>query len=368
VGQSLWYDNIERGMIKDGALAQLIKQDCVVGVTSNPSIFQKAISTSRAYDAQLRELLTQRSDMPPKELYEALAITDIQAAADLLQPIYEQTRGRDGYVSLEVSPTLADATGGTIAEARRLFAAVNRPNLMIKIPATPAGLPAITEVLAAGINVNVTLIFSHQNYTEVAEAYLAGLEKLSVTGRDLSRVASVASLFVSRFDTLLDRLLAEHGHPEAKALQGRLAIANAKLVYKSFKETFGHPRFLKLVTKGARVQRPLWASTSAKNPAYRDVMYAEALIGPNTVNTAPPVTIKALKAHGQIQATLADELAEAEVLLARLASFGISYDQVTCQLQREGLASFAQAFDRLLQGLEEKRRTIIAGQNTPLAV
>ena len=367
LGQSLWYDNIERGMILEGELARLVNEDYIVGVTSNPTIFQKAISGSQAYDAQIKEIVTQNPTIPIKELYEILAIEDIQQAADVLQPVYERTNGKDGYISLEVSPTLADDTDGTIAEAKRLFNAVGRPNLMIKIPATPAGLPAITEAIGAGINVNVTLMFSLQNYIEVAHAYIAGLEKLDAAEGDLARIASVASFFVSRVDSLLDKLLAEAG-PEAEGLQGKLAIANAKVAYQEFKKIFGSERFQKLARKGARVQRPLWASTSTKNPNYRDVLYAEELVGPDTIDTLPPATIEALKDHGKIRASLEEGLAEAEELLERLEEFKISYEAATQKLQDDGVVAFANSFVDLLKTLEEKRETIVSQQVSPMSL
>lgn len=365
LGQSLWYDNIERGLLNDGELDRLINEDYVVGVTSNPSIFQKAIANSQAYDAQLEAILADNPTIPIKDLYEALAIVDIQYAADSLQPVYERTNGDDGYVSLEVSPDLAHDTEGTISEAKRLFETVSRPNVMIKIPATSAGLPAITEVIGAGVNVNVTLMFSLQDYINVTEAYIAGLEKLDAAGGDLSQIASVASFFVSRVDNLLDKLLAESDHEEAKALQGKLAVANAKAAYKKFQEIFGNERFQKLAAKGARVQRPLWASTSTKNPDYSDVLYIEELIGPHTVNTAPPDTIEHFKDHGQARSALEEGLDEAPAMLDRLADFGISYDEATQTLQDDGVVAFAKAFVSLLETLEEKREAIVSQQVTP---
>lgn len=365
-GQSLWYDNIERSLIGEGELARLVSEDYIVGVTSNPSIFEKAIAHSEAYDAQLAEIVSQNPTIPIKDLYEALAIQDIQNAAGVLQPVYERTNGNDGYVSLEVSPTLAHDTAGTIAEAKRLFEAVGRPNLMIKIPATRAGLPAITEVIGSGINVNVTLMFSLQDYIDVANAYIAGLEQLAAEGGDLNQIASVASFFVSRVDTILDKLLAEADDPAAKNLQGKLAIANAKVAYKKFKEIFGGERFKKLAEKGARVQRPLWASTSAKNPAYRDVLYAEELIGPDTVDTLPPATLEGLKDHGEIRPSLGEGLAEAELLLAKLEDFGISYGEAMQKLQDEGVAAFAKSFVDLLKALENKREAIVSRQVSPM--
>ena len=355
-GQSLWYDNIERSLIEEGELARMVKEDYIVGVTSNPTIFQKAIAGSAAYDAQIEAVLADNPNIGIEELYEALAIKDIQDATDVLRPVYERTNGVDGYVSLEVSPTLAHDSDGTAAAAKRLFKAVNRPNLMIKIPATAAGLPAITEAIGAGVNVNVTLMFSLQNYVDVANAYLAGLEKLDAAGGDVSKIASVASFFISRVDTLLDKLLTDNGSPEAEALQGKLAIANGKVVYKKFKEIFGGERFQKLAQKGARVQRPLWASTSTKNPAYRDVLYAEELVGPDTVDTLPPATIVALKDHGQIRLSLEEGLDEAGDMLAQLDKLGISYEAATQKLQDDGVASFAQSFTDLLDTLEKKKR------------
>jgi transaldolase/glucose-6-phosphate isomerase len=368
LGQSLWYDNIERSLLEEGDLARLVAEDQIVGVTSNPTIFQKAISGGNAYDAQIQEIVSKDPMMGVKELYEALAIEDIQNAADILQPVYERTDGRDGYVSLEVSPDLAHDTEGTVAEAKRLFQTVSRPNLMIKIPATPEGLPAIAETIGAGINVNVTLIFSLQNYIDVANAYIAGLEKLAEAGGDISRVASVASFFVSRVDTLLDRLLAENGSPEAQKLQGKLAIANAKAAYLKFKEIFGSERFQQLAQKGARVQRCLWASTSTKNPNYRDVLYAEELVGPDTIDTMPPATIAALKDHGQIRPSLEEGLAEAAALLDRLQEVNIDYEAATQQLQDEGVAAFAKSFIDLLKTLEEKQELIVSTQVSPMTM
>jgi transaldolase/glucose-6-phosphate isomerase len=368
LGQSLWYDNIERSLLNDGELARMVGEDHIVGVTSNPTIFQKAISGSNAYDAQIEEIVAEKPTIPIKDLYETLAIEDIQHATDVLQSVYERTNGGDGYVSLEVSPKLAHDTAGTIAEAKRLFKAVSRPNLMIKIPATQAGLPAITEVIGSGVNVNVTLMFSLQNYIDVANAYIAGLEKLDEAGGDLSRVASVASFFVSRVDTLLDQLLGEVGTEEAENLHGKLAIANAKAAYKEFKEIFGSERFQTLAGKGAQVQRPLWASTSTKNPEYRDILYAEELVGANTVDTLPPATIDGLKDHGQIRASLEEGLDDAPALLAKLAEFDISYDEATQKLQDDGVVAFANSFVELLDTLEEKRETIVSAQVSPMTL
>ncbi|MCB0173345.1 MAG: bifunctional transaldolase/phosoglucose isomerase [Anaerolineae bacterium] len=368
LGQSIWYDNIERGMLEAGELTRMVEEDHVVGVTSNPAIFQKAISGSTAYDAQIDEIVAKTPTIPIKDLYEKLAIQDIQMAADVLHPVYERTNGDDGYISLEVSPTLANDTEGTIAEAKRLFQTVSRPNLMIKIPATAAGLPAITEVIGSGINVNVTLMFSLQNYIDVANAYIAGLEKLDEAGGDVSQIASVASFFVSRVDTLIDKLLDDIGSDEAKSLQGKMAIANAKAAYKKFKEIFGDDRFQKLAQKGARVQRPLWASTSTKNPAYRDVLYAEELVGPDTVDTMPPVTLEGLKDHGEIRASLMEGLDEAPALLEKLAALDISYDDATQKLQDDGVVAFANSFVDLLKTLEDKREAIVSRQVSPMTL
>ncbi len=359
LGQSLWYDNIERSLLIGGELNRLVKEDYVTGLTSNPTIFQKAIAISQAYDYQLKTILAQSPMMPIKELYEHLAIEDIQHAADILWPVYERTKWADGYVSLEVSPQLANDMAGTIAEAKRLYTAVHRPNLMIKIPATSACLEAITEVIAAGINVNATLMFSLSNYIEVAEAYIAGLEKLATTRKDLSGVASVASFFISRVDSLVDKLLTASGQPTANTLLGQTAIANGRVVYQEFKKIFGSERFKKLADKGARVQRPLWASTSTKNPNYRDVLYIEELIGESTVNTAPPETIQAFKAHGQARLTVETHLEEAQALFEQLKQLGISYDDATRQLQEEGVTAFANSFVTLLNTLETKRKSII---------
>ncbi len=287
LGQSIWYDNIRRGLIKSGELSSLIELG-VSGVTSNPTIFEKAIAGSTDYDETLLEL--SKGDKSTQELFEAFAIEDIRAAADLLRPIYDRTGGADGFASLEVSPTLAHDTEGTIAEAVRLFAALDRPNVMVKVPATPEGIPAIRSLIGRGINVNVTLIFSRDAYRQVADAYIAGLEDLAASGGDVSKVASVASFFVSRLDSTIDALLEESirsGVRNLKELLGKSAIANTTLAYRDFKAIFGNATFTALKGKGARVQRPLWASTGTKNPAYSDVLYLDSLIGPDTVNTVP---------------------------------------------------------------------------------
>lgn len=357
-GQSVWYDNISRDVLVSGELKRMIDEDGVTGLTSNPTIFQKAIAGSDDYDEALRALLAENPQAGVQELYEALSIEDIRAATDLLRPIFDRTGRADGYASLEVSPHLAHDTDGTIQEARRLFSTVGRPNLMIKVPATPEGIPAITTLIGEGVNVNVTLMFSLAHYEAVVEAYLQGLERLAGAGGDLSRVASVASFFVSRVDTLVDLLLDELG-PEGEALKGKTGIANSKQVYARFKKLFNSKRFKVLAAKGARVQRPLWASTSTKNPAYRDVLYVEELIGPDTVNTMPPVTVDAFRDHGQPRHSLA-ELDDAPVILGHLAETGIDLDAATEKLQVDGVKAFADSFDQLLAALTEKRTALLA--------
>lgn len=360
LGQSIWYDNIRRSLLDHGDLQALIAAG-VAGVTSNPAIFEKAIAGSVDYDEALAELATAgRSEI---ESFEALAIEDIQRAADLLRPVYDRTHGGDGYVSLEVSPTLAHDTEGTVAEARRLFAALNRPNVLIKVPATPAGIPAIQTLIGAGININVTLMFSLGHYDAVAEAYLAGLEQLASTGGDLTKVASVASFFVSRVDTAVDRALEALGN---ETLLGKIAIANAKVAYARFKETFSGARWEKLAAQGARVQRPLWASTGAKNPLYSDTLYVDALIGPDTVNTVPPATLSAFMDHGVAALTLEADVDTAYEQLAQLSKLGIALDVITQQLQDDGVAAFAQAFQSLMASIKEKRARLLKARQQPM--
>ena len=361
LGQSIWYDNIQRSLLENGGLAKMIAEDAITGLTSNPSIFDNAISKSSDYDAALKTLLAENPTADVKTLYESLAISDIQAAADLMRPVYDRTDGADGYVSLEVAPTLADDTDGTIAEARRLFAAVNRPNLMIKVPATPAGLPAITALIGEGINVNVTLMFSLQHYDAVSAAYLAGLEKLVASGGDVRRVASVASFFVSRVDTIFDKALETIGTAEALALRGKMGVANAKAAYRRFRQVFGGERFAALKARGARVQRPLWASTSTKNPAYSDVLYVEELIGADTVNTMPPKTIAAFKDHGIAEPRLTQNVDTALATMDAVAALGIDYTELTETLQAQGVKAFANAFTDLLDNLAAKRESLLAG-------
>ena len=370
LGQSVWYDNIRRGLIISGELQRLIDRG-IVGVTSNPTIFQRAIAASNDYDAALRDLALAGHSTP--EIYEALAIADIQAAADLLRPVYERTAGDDGYVSLEVSPDLAHDTEGTVDAARRLFDAIGRPNVMIKVPATPAGLPAITRLIADGVNINVTLIFSVQVYAQVADAYIAGLERRLAAGLPLDNVRSVASVFVSRIDTAVDALLQERlaasddaaTRARIEALLGKAAIANSKITYRRFQEIFGAPRFQALRARGARVQRPLWASTSTKNPAYRDVVYVEELIGPDTVNTMPPATIDAFADHGRVRQTLTEGLAEAEATLTQLTALGIDLEAVMQRLLDEGVKAFADSVHDLLACIDAKRHALQAGRRQP---
>jgi transaldolase len=355
LGQSVWIDSLSREWLRTGELARMMEEDAVVGVTSNPTIFQKAMSEGGWYDDQLREVPAEEDDL--KEVFLRLAIDDIREACDLLRSVWDRTEGLDGYVSLEVDPHLAHDTEGTIDEAQRFHETVDRPNLYVKIPATKAGLPAIEEMIARGKSINVTLIFSLQRYAEVAEAYIRGLERLVEAGGDPSQVVSVASFFVSRVDTEADkRLDAIEGHDH---LKGRLAVANAKLAYERYKEIFRGPRWEALAAKGATPQRCLWASTSTKNPAYRDVMYIEELIGPETVNTMPKETIEAFQDHGEVRLTLEEGLDEARQLFEELARIGVDYDDVTRVLEEEGVQKFADSFDELLEGIAAKRSELV---------
>lgn len=363
-GQSVWYDNIDRGQIVAGEFQRMLKEDGILGVTANPTIFEKSISTGRAYDEQITQLISEGKST--NEIYEAVVIQDIRTVADLLRPIYDRTAGKDGYVSLEVSPELAHNTQGTIDEADRFWKLVNRPNLMIKIPATPEGIPAIYETLRKGINVNVTLIFAIEAYHDVADAYIRALEERNGHGLDNSGIASVASFFVSRVDTLVDKLLEDKikatsdsaEQQKLKALEGKAAIANARLVYQDFKKIFGSPRFETLKHSGAHVQRPLWASTSTKNPAYRDVLYAEELVGPDTVDTMPLETVKNFADHGKVRVSIEDDIAGARYALDELEKIGIHYQQVTQQLLDEGVKKFADSFHQLFAGIDKKKNAI----------
>jgi transaldolase len=349
-GQSVWIDFLSRDMLRSGELERRMRDDAVVGVTSNPTIFQKAISAGDAYDDQLREVLEEEND--PKEIFLRLALTDIGNALDLLRRVWDEGSGRDGYVSMEVDPNLAFDTAGTIEEAQRIHDTVNRPNLFVKIPATTEGLPAIEEMISRGKPINVTLIFSLERYAEVAEAYIRGVERLVEAGGDPSTVASVASFFVSRVDTEADRRLDEvGGHDE---LKGKLAVANAKLAYQRYKEIFSGARWEVLESKGATPQRCLWASTSTKNPEYHDVMYVEELIGANTVNTMPEETMEAFQDHGEIAPTLEQSIDEAKRVFEQLGKAGVDYDDVTRTLEREGVDKFADSFSELLEGIRAK--------------
>jgi len=363
-GQSIWYDNIRRGMIDSGELQNLIDQG-VTGLTANPTIFEKAISGSADYDAALLKLAGAGKSL--NEVYEDLVISDIQSAADLLRPAYDRSDGVDGYASLEVNPHLASDTSGTVAEARRFFQALHRPNVLIKVPATPEGIPAIRQLIGEGINVNVTLIFGLDTYQQVQEAYISGLEQLAQRGGDLSQVASVASFFVSRVDTAVDHelsRLAGNGSRDLSDLMGRAAVANAKLAYRSFQETFGTQRFAALKLKGARVQRPLWASTGTKNPAYSDVLYVDTLIGPNTVNTMPDATLEAFLDHGQVSATVTQGVAEAQQAIRSLESAGVSLSAVTSKLLADGVKAFADSFDQLMGNIGGKRSVLLSAANS----
>jgi transaldolase len=357
-GQSVWIDSISREWLRDGFLRKLIDEDAVVGVTSNPTIFQKAIASGDAYDEQMREVLVRTDDA--KEIFWALAVKDIQDACDVLRPVFDAESGRDGYVSLEVDPTLAYDRDATLVEALHLHEIVNRPNLYVKIPATEPGLGAIEDAIARGKSINVTLIFSLDRYRAVAEAYIRGLERLVEAGGDPAPVSSVASFFVSRVDTEADRRLDAIGTEEALALRGRLAIGNAKLAYRHYLQTFAGERWRRLEDAGASPQRCLWASTSTKNPAYRDVMYVEELIGPHTVNTMPLETVEAFQDHGEVRPTLEQGVEDAERLLADLERVGVDYDDVTDTLEREGVDKFAESFEQLLGGVRDKRGELAA--------
>jgi len=357
-GQSVWIDYLSRDMLEQGELARMMKEDAVVGVTSNPTIFQKAISHGDAYDEQLKELLAGETD--PKEIFLQLSSRDVAAAIDLLAPVHDKAP-QDGFVSWEVDPTLAYDREGTFDEAMRLHAWIDRPNLYVKIPATKPGLGAIEDCVAHGKNINVTLIFSLQRYREVVEAYLRGLERLVAGGGDARGVHSVASFFVSRVDTEADRRLEAIGGKKALKLRGRLAVANAKLAYEHYEEAFAGPRWEFLAGKGANPQRCLWASTSTKNPEYRDVLYVEELIGPQTVNTMPEETISAFQDHGEVRGdTVTEGVDEAHELFDRIAAVGVDVDDVTETLELEGVQKFADSFAELLDGVASKRGQLAA--------
>ena len=363
LGQSVWYDNISRSMLNSGGLKDLIDIG-VTGLTANPTIFEKAISNSNDYDDQLFTLATNGKDTA--QIYDGLVIRDIQEAADLLRPVYDKTYGIDGYASLEVSPRLAYDTEGTISEAINYFAALNRPNVMIKVPATPEGIPAIRALIGQGINVNVTLIFSVEVYKNVQQAYLLGLEDLAQTTDDLSRVASVASFFVSRVDTAVDDLLSAQiatGNGITQELLGKAAVSNAKIAYHEFQKAFGSSQFKNLEEKGAMVQRPLWASTGTKNPEYSDVMYVDSLIGKNTVNTMPDATLEAFLDHGNATNKVNVELEQAEQAVKSIIDAGISLSSVTETLLSDGVKAFADSFELLLHNIEGKRTQFLQSQS-----
>jgi len=353
-GQSVWIDYLSRPFVQDGDLSGLV-DDGIEGVTSNPTIFQGAIAEGDAYDQQIREIV-EGGETEPKEIFIALASSDIRDACDVLRSVYDGGDGKDGYVSFEVDPNLAHDTENTIEEAKRLHALIDKPNLFIKIPATKEGLPAIEETIAAGIPVNVTLIFSLERHKAVAEAYIRGLQRLADSGGDLSKVASVASFFVSRVDTEADKRLDEAGKPE---LKGKLAIANAKLAYQTYKEIFSGEAWEALEAKGASRQRCLWASTSTKNPDYRDVIYVEELVGADTVNTMPRATVEAVQDHGEIRDSLEEDVEGAKQLLKDLEAAGIDYDDVVATLEKEGVQKFADSFKDLFADIESKRDQLV---------
>lgn len=363
-GQSVWLDFIQRQMTLSGELKGLIEDDGLSGLTSNPTIFAKAIGGSQDYDAAVRALA--QSGKNSLAIYESVAIEDLQRAADLLRPTYERQNGKDGFVSMEVSPYLVHDTQGTLAEARRFWRALERPNVLIKVPGTDAGLAAIQQLIAEGINVNVTLLFGLPRYRQVVEAYLAGLEDRAAHGRPVDRVASVASFFLSRIDTLIDpmleKLVAAGGENAGLAydLRGQAAIASAKLAYQIYQENFQGARWQRLATQGSRTQRVLWASTSTKNPAYSDVKYVEPLIGPDTINTMPMETIQAYRDHGRPALTLTRDMEAAHRAMAQLQAVGIDIDQITKQLEAEGAAKFSASFDELLEAVEEKRKATVS--------
>jgi transaldolase len=363
-GQSVWLDYLRRSLVTSGELAQKIEQDGLRGLTSNPAIFKEAIVGSADYDEAIRTLSGQ--GLTAEAIYETMAVEDLQGAADAFRPLYDRLDGADGFVSLEVAPSLARDTAGTLAEAKHLWKTVNRPNLMIKVPGTPEGLPAVQELIGQGINVNVTLLFSREAYKACAEAYIAGLEAYHAQGGDLSRVASVASFFLSRIDISIDAkleaLMAKATDPaeleKLKGLMGSVAIANAKLAYQDYKALFTSERFKVLAQAGAHPQRLLWASTGTKNPHYRDVRYVEELVGPNTVNTMPVATLNACADHCELRSSLEENLEQAQKVLVDLESVGISLDQVTLDLLVEGLTKFTGPFDELVESIRNKRALV----------
>lgn len=366
-GQSIWYDNIRRGIITSGQLQSMVDNDGLLGITSNPAIFEKAVVGSHDYDQAIKALVGQ-GVASSVDVYERLAMEDIQWAADVMHPVYERTNGRDGYVSFEVAPSLANDTKGTVEYARRAWATIGRENVLIKVPGTPEGMQAIQTLIGEGISINVTLLFAVDAYEACAEAYIAGLEKYVQSGRNPGKVASVASFFISRIDTLVDerlKALADKAGDAAKkkqieGLYGKVAIANGIVAYESYKRIIAGDRWKALASKGAQTQRVLWASTSTKNPAYRDVIYVEELIGTDTVNTLPPATLEAFRDHGEVRESVTTDLGGAERALAALEAVGVSLREVTDRLLVEGLASFEQSFVTLLAGLTRKRAALAA--------
>jgi transaldolase / glucose-6-phosphate isomerase len=363
-GQSVWLDYIRRDLLTSGELKRLIEEDGLRGMTSNPTIFEKAITGGKLYDDLLNSLRS-RTDLDAKGRYEILAIRDIQDAADILRPVYDSSKRRDGYVSLEVSPYLARDTKGSLEEARRLWKAVGRENVMIKIPGTAEGLPAIQQALSEGININVTLLFAQEVYVKVADAYIAGLEQFAKNGGDVSRMASVASFFISRIDSAVDAIIDAklkaskdaREQEQLKSIQGKVAIANGKQTYEKYQEIFGTDRWKALAAKGAQTQRVLWASTSTKNPAYRDVLYVEELIGPDTVDTIPPATFDAFRDHGKLRQSLTEDLASAHKTMETAPKVGISMKEVTDKLTDDGVRLFSEAFDKLLAAVENSSKS-----------
>ena len=358
LGQSVWYDYIRRDLVEDGGLARLIQADGLSGMTSNPTIFEKAIAGSALYDADIRGA---GSGKPATQIYEALAIRDVKGAADAFRPVYDARGGDDGFVSIEVGPHLARDTEATIAEARRLWSACGKPNVMVKIPGTAEGLPAIRRCLSEGININVTLLFSVERYRQVMEAYLSGLEDRVKAGQPVGALRSVASFFVSRVDTNVDKkldALTKGGDSRAKALRSRLAIANARIAYEAFEEVFASPRWKALEGKGARRQRPLWASTSTKDPSLPDLYYVEALVAPESVDTMPPETFEAYRDHGQPKVRIRDDREVAHADFRAVRDLGISMDAVAVELENEGVKKFSDSFDSLMKAIEEKQRSM----------
>ena len=356
LGQSVWYDYIRRDLITSGELAKLIREDGLAGMTSNPTIFQNAIAKTDLYDEDVRSAGSEGKE--PFAIFEKLAVDDVSHAADVFRPVFDAAGGNDGFVSIEVGPKLANDTDGSIREARRLWAACNRKNVMVKIPGTAAGIPAIRRCLSEGININITLLFSVSRHHEVMEAYLSALEERVAAGQPIDTLKSVASFFVSRVDTNVDKKLDKIGSDAARALRGKAAIANAKLAYEAFREVFGSPRFAPLKARGAALQRPLWASTSTKDPAYPDLYYVKALVAPDTVDTMPPETFDAYRDHGDPKVRITDDMEAARAVFPRLAELGIAEADVSRELEEEGVQKFSASFDSLLKALVEKEKAM----------